>query len=119
VYSHDKPALTTDASVRAINAALNDAKWKPNDVDAFSANGSASVSYDRLEARSLEAVFGSHIKKLQVQSIKGMTGQSGSGCTVVQIAAACLCLFHKKLYGTVNFEEQDPSMPVLNIVKRT
>ena len=119
VYSHDKPSLVTDAVVRAINAVLRDAGWKPSDVDLFCANGSASKSYDKLEAHSLVAAFGPHVNKLHVNSIKGMTGQSGAGCTVVQIAAACLCLYYKKIYGTVNFDEQDPNLPVLNIVKKT
>lgn len=48
-----------------------------------------------------------------------MSGQHGAGCTALQVAAACLCLYHKTLFGTVGFETQDPELPVLNIVTKT
>eukprot|EP01122_Echinamoeba_exundans_P014015 TRINITY_DN6261_c0_g1_i1.p1 TRINITY_DN6261_c0_g1~~TRINITY_DN6261_c0_g1_i1.p1 ORF type:complete len:450 (-),score=50.19 TRINITY_DN6261_c0_g1_i1:2-1351(-) len=114
-YSHSKPNLDIDAPSRCFKLTLRDAGWKPGDVSLISANGSASVSYDKLEAWEIWKVF----PNTKVHSIKGIIGQSGSGCTLLQIAAACLCLRNKKAYGTLNFEEQDPALPVLNIVKST
>lgn len=48
-----------------------------------------------------------------------MTGQSGSGCTMAQIMAACLTLSRQIVYGTLNCDEPDPALLPLNIIQRT
>lgn len=116
VYSHDKPSLVTDASERALQAVLADARWAATDVHLVSANGSASKSYDRLEANSIASVFG---HSTPVVSIKGLCGQSGSGCILLQIAAACLSLQQKEIFGTKNFETPDPQLPAINIIRQS
>ncbi|MBX3374893.1 MAG: beta-ketoacyl-[acyl-carrier-protein] synthase family protein [Phycisphaeraceae bacterium] len=114
-YSATEPDEDIAPCARVLRALLADAGWNPADVDAYNANGSSSVVYDRVEARALAAVFGDSFASLPVHSIKSMLGQHGAGSSALQAAAACLAIHTRVLPPTINCEDPDPGCGPLRI----
>jgi 3-oxoacyl-[acyl-carrier-protein] synthase II len=100
---------------QAFRTLLHSLRWTPEDVDALSANGSSSVSYDALEARALAAVFGEHLDHLPVHSTKSMLGQHGAGSSSLQATAAVLSLHERLLPPTINCDRPDPACGPLSL----
>lgn len=117
-YSHDAPDLDRRPCVRAFRAAIDEADWRPDQVDLVNANGSSSVLYDRLEALALAEVFGSSLPELRVHSIKSMLGQHGAGSSALQAVAACLTLRRGSVPPTINHDDPDPACGPLRIAGR-
>src|SRR6185503_1704285 len=93
-YSHDHPEPDLKPAVGSLRRAMAQAGWKTEDVDLINANGSSSVIYDRLESEALAETFGPVFSTLPVHSIKSMLGQHGAGSSALQVAAACLSIYH-------------------------
>jgi 3-oxoacyl-[acyl-carrier-protein] synthase II len=106
-YDPFSPASEPDAMVRAMRAALADAKLSPADIDAIAANGSSSIHYDRVEASAIRAVFG---ERAVVWSTKGGLGQTGAGASALQVVAAVLAVEHGVVPPTVNADALDDDL---------
>ncbi len=78
-HNHDSTELDLLPCVRTLQGAMNEAGWKPEDVDVVNANGSSSVVYDQLEALALAKTFVAALPGVRVHSIKSMLGQHGAG----------------------------------------
>jgi 3-oxoacyl-[acyl-carrier-protein] synthase II len=114
-YSHDAPDLDRRPCVRAFRAAIDEAGWRPGQVDLVNANGSSSVLYDRLEGLALGDIFGDGLPALRVHSIKSMLGQHGAGSSALQAVAACLALRRGTVPPTINCDDPDPACGPLRI----
>ena len=79
---------TPDAIVRAMQAALDDARLSPSDVSVVYAAANATPVLDRVEAQALHALFGA--TRPLVTSIKGAIGECGAS-SAASCAAALLC----------------------------
>jgi len=112
----DFGTLISDGPAKSMADAMNDAGWTPADVSLVVAHGSGSVNHDHLEAVNIANVFPATTK---VNSVKGITGETGAGCSILQVSAACLCLRDRVVFGTANFEHQGKRQPLLNIVRET
>jgi len=114
-YSHDDPEIDLRPCVRAFHGAMEEAGWRPEDVDLVNANGSSSVIYDRVEGMALSEVFGPAIAKVRVHSIKSMLGQHGAGSSALQAVAACLSIRRSMAPPTINHDDPDPACGPLRI----
>lgn len=115
-YSHDRPDLDTRPSVRAMQGAIAEARWSPEDVELVNANGSSSVLYDRLEGMALGEVLGEAAPTVRVQSQKSMLGQHGAGSSALQAVAACLAIRRGVVPPTINHDDPDPACGPLRVV---
>jgi len=115
-YSHDKPEIDTRPCVRAFRGAMREAGWHPSDVDLISANGSASVLYDIVEAKALHQVMGDRLPETRLHSTKSMMGQHGAGSSALQLVAACLSIRRGVAPPTINHDELDPECGPLRVV---
>lgn len=115
-YSHDRPELDTRPSVRAMRGAMEEARWRPKQVDLVNANGSASVLYDRLEGQALCELFGDDLPGVRVHSQKSMLGQHGAGSSALQAVAACLSIRRRAIPPTINHDDPDPECGPLRVV---
>lgn len=115
-YSHDNTDMDIRPSVRAMRGAMEEAGWRPEQVNLVNANGSASVQYDRLEGMALSEAFGAALPEVRIQSQKSMLGQHGAGSSALQAVAACLAIRRGAVPPTINHEDPDPTCGPLRVV---
>ncbi|MFA6958011.1 MAG: beta-ketoacyl synthase N-terminal-like domain-containing protein [Thermoanaerobaculia bacterium] len=101
----------SDAIVRAMRAALDDAEIAMSDVSAVWASANGSVNGDRVEALALDELFGNSCPS--VVATKGIFGEYAAG-GAAQIASAVMALRDQRLPATVGFDraEEGVSIPV-------
>jgi 3-oxoacyl-[acyl-carrier-protein] synthase II len=105
---------TPDVIARTMNAALDDARLSPADVDVVYASANASAALDVVEAHALRQVFGTN--RPLVTSIKGAIGECGAAGAAA-CAAALLCGAQGEVPPIVGLSEIDPEVADLNLVR--
>src|SRR4029079_3400304 len=101
-------AADADGCARAIEAALEDAKTAPVDIEYVNAHGTGTDLNDRTETRALRKAFGAHADRLAVSSCKAVLGHSLGAAGALELAATALALHTQTIPPTANFEEPDP-----------
>lgn len=114
-YDPTRPINDPDSMSRVMSLALEDAGLEAGALSAVSANGSASVFYDALEAHALAAVLGESLGSFRVHSIKGALGQTGAVTPVLQAIAAACSIREGVIPPTLNSENPDPALPALGL----
>ncbi|WP_431683391.1 ketosynthase chain-length factor [Kitasatospora sp. KL5] len=85
---------------RAARQALDQAGWKPADVDVVFADAAGTPAADRAEAAALADLFGPH--GVPVTAPKTMTGRLAAGSGPLDVATALLALRDGVIPPTVN-----------------
>ncbi len=114
-YSHDSPEIDIRPCVRAMKAAMAEARWDASEVDLVNANGSSSVLYDKLEGLAMAEVFGNRLSETRIHSQKSMMGQHGAGSSALQAVGACLSIRRGTAPPTINCDDPDPECGPLRI----
>ena len=94
-----------DAAARSMTGCLEEAGLSPAEVDLVVGSGCGIPELDRLEARALQAVFGS--RPVPVTSPHGTLGSWMSGGSL-RVASALGALLDQQLYPTLTSGEDDP-----------
>lgn len=81
----------------AIEAALEDAKVKPNEIDAIVPMALGVDSMDRAEFGVLSGVFGSRLAEIPLVTIAANVGNCNAGAGGLQAAVAAKCLAEQRL----------------------
>jgi 3-oxoacyl-[acyl-carrier-protein] synthase II len=102
------PSEDGDGAIRVMNAALQDASLKPEDVDYINAHGTATPAGDRVETIAVKGVFGTHAKKVMISSTKSMTGHLLGAAGGFEFAVTVLALVNGIVPPTINLDEPDP-----------
>lgn len=97
-----------DGIARAIQAALNDARLAPDDVDYINAHGTATAQNDPQETAAVHQVFGAHARRLAVSSTKSMHGHTLGASSAMELTASILALQAQCAPPTMNYQEPDP-----------
>jgi len=104
----DITASDPDGAVRAMRAALKDAKRNVQDVDYVNAHGTGTMQNDRSETTALRTVFGPEAGRIAVSSSKAVLGHGLGAAGALEMAATALALSEQVIPPTANFEEVDP-----------
>ncbi|WP_133130661.1 beta-ketoacyl-[acyl-carrier-protein] synthase family protein [Legionella yabuuchiae] len=102
-------APNTQGQVRAVTAALEDAKLSPNDVQYISAHGTGTQLNDITETQTIKTVFGNQAYQIPITAQKALTGHAIGAAGAMEIIATTLCLQQDILLPTINLEEPDPT----------
>ncbi len=94
---------SVDGAVSAIQAALNDAKLSPEQVDYVNAHGTGTIANDITETTALNKVFCNHAKKLLVSSTKSMHGHAMGASGAIELIATVMALQDGIAPPTMNF----------------
>ncbi|MFK7818211.1 MAG: beta-ketoacyl synthase [Planctomycetaceae bacterium] len=105
----------TEAMAKVMQIALDRAGLKPEDIGHINAHGCGCRQIDKSEAVAIHEVFGDLGSKVPVTAIKSYTGNSGSGCGPMEIAASLLSLAEGIILPTLNYDTPDPDCN-LNVV---
>jgi 3-oxoacyl-[acyl-carrier-protein] synthase II len=96
-------------AVRAMQAALRDARLAPQDIDHVNAHGTSTPLGDEAETKAIKDVFGEHARRLMVNSTKSMTGHTLGASGGIELIATALALRHGVLHPTINYRTPDPA----------
>lgn len=97
-----------DGPVRAMRAALADARVTPEDVGYVNAHGTGTLANDRIESQALREVMGAHLDSLPVSSTKSMHGHLIGATSAVEVLACLMALRDGVIPPTANWQEPDP-----------
>ncbi|MFQ5816552.1 MAG: beta-ketoacyl-ACP synthase II [Terriglobia bacterium] len=103
-----QPAEDGEGACRVMQAALQDAGVKPEEVDYINAHGTSTPMGDKLESLAIKELFGEHARKLAVSSTKSMTGHLLGGAGGLEAGFSVFALRDQILPPTINYEKPDP-----------
>jgi 3-oxoacyl-[acyl-carrier-protein] synthase II len=101
-------APNMDGPRRSMVNALRNAGVNTDEVQFINAHGTSTPLGDTNEAIAIKAVFGTHAKKLVVNSTKSMTGHLLGGAGGLESVYTVLSLHHQISPPTINIFNQDP-----------
>ena len=90
-----------------MQAALEDAEMKPEEVDYINVHGTSTHVGDISEAKAIKDVFGDAAYKLNISSTKSMTGHLLGAAGAVESMVAVLAVKNDIIPPTINHEEDD------------
>jgi 3-oxoacyl-[acyl-carrier-protein] synthase II len=93
-----------------MNAALEDAGMKPEDIDYINTHGTSTPLGDIAEVKAIVDVFGEHAYKLNISSTKSMTGHCLGAAGVIEAMACILSVQHDCVPPTINHFTDDPEL---------
>ncbi len=90
-----------------MQAALDDAGMKPEDIDYINVHGTSTHVGDISEAKAIKDVFGDAAYKLNISSTKSMTGHLLGAAGAVEAMVSVLSVKNDIVPPTINHEEGD------------
>lgn len=102
------PSPTGDGAVRAMAAALHDARRTPECVEFISAHGTGTPQNDRMEALAIKRLFGDRATRIPVNSIKPIIGHTLGAAGALEAILCVKVLQEGVLPPTINSDEPDP-----------
>jgi 3-oxoacyl-[acyl-carrier-protein] synthase II len=90
-----------------MEAALEDANLKPEDIDYINVHGTSTPVGDRSEAKAIQQVFGDWAYKLNISSTKSMTGHLLGAAGAVEALICVKAVECDIVPPTINHEEDD------------
>lgn len=94
---------------KAIKKALKAAGIRRHHVDYISAHGTGTIENDSAECEAMRIIFGEHLRKIPVNSIKSMLGHAMGSAAALEAVACCLSIKTGSIPPTINFEQVDLS----------
>ena len=90
-----------------MQAALNDAGLKPEDIDYINVHGTSTPVGDVSEIKAITQLFGDAAYKLNISSTKSMTGHLLGAAGAVEAMACVLSIQNDIVPPTINHNEED------------
>lgn len=113
-YHMTSPAPDGEGATRAMQAALDDANIKAEQVSYINAHGTATGANDGSEAHAIANVFGAN--NVLVSSTKGMTGHLLGAAGAIESVISVGALVREELPVNVGVDEQDDDTKLVNLV---
>jgi 3-oxoacyl-[acyl-carrier-protein] synthase II len=107
-YHMVAPDPDGDGAARAMQAALDDAGLRPEEVDYVNAHGTSTPLNDATETKAIKKVFGDHAYKLAISSTKSMVGHLLGASGAVESVATVMAIRESFINPTINLETPDP-----------
>lgn len=107
--AHHITSPDSDGPRRGILNALRDGGFNPDQIDYVNAHGTSTPLGDRNETEALKLAFGSHAKKLVVNSTKSMTGHLLGAAGGIEAIFTTLAVYRQISPPTINIFNQDPA----------
>lgn len=90
-----------------MQAALDDAGLKPEDIDYINVHGTSTHVGDISESKAIKDVFGEAAYKLNISSTKSMTGHLLGAAGAVEAMVSVLSVKNDIVPPTINHDEED------------
>jgi 3-oxoacyl-[acyl-carrier-protein] synthase II len=106
------PHENGSGAAAATRDALHRAGIAPEDVDYVNAHGTGTPLNDKVESLAMRTVFGTHLGRLPVSSIKALTGHMMGAAGAVEAIASLLAMEHGVVPPTWNWLDRDPDCDI-------
>jgi 3-oxoacyl-[acyl-carrier-protein] synthase II len=103
------------AIIGAIRRTIEDSGLAPGEIDYINAHGTSTPENDKMEAMSLEAVFGPAIRTIPISSNKSMIGHTITAAGAIEAAFSIKTIQTGTIPPTINYKVPDPAI-VLDVV---
>jgi 3-oxoacyl-[acyl-carrier-protein] synthase II len=107
-YHVSAPEPEGVGAVLSMRNALQDAGFKPDNIDYINAHGTSTKLNDESESKAIKKVFEEHAYKMAVSSTKSMTGHLLGGAGGIEAIYTALSIKHGIMPPTINYETSDP-----------
>lgn len=95
----------------ALKRALKDAGIRCDEVDYINTHATSTPDGDVNELKAIQAVFGTHVQKMNISATKSMTGHLLGAAGAVEGIACVNALQHDLVPPTINVSQQDFGVP--------
>lgn len=102
------PAENGAGAALAMRLALEDAGFKPEEIDYVNAHGTSTVLNDKSETAAIKTVFGEQAYNIPISSTKSMTGHLLGASGALEAVVCAQVLQEGILPPTINYETPDP-----------
>ena len=99
--------MTCTAYRKPFCNALDDAGFRPEDIDYINVHGTSTHVGDISECKAIQAVFGEHAYKLNISSTKSMTGHLLGAAGAIEAMASVMAVNQDIVPPTINHEAGD------------
>jgi 3-oxoacyl-[acyl-carrier-protein] synthase II len=106
-YHMTAPVEDGDGAMRVMQAAIQSAGIRPDQVDYINAHGTSTPHNDRIETTAIKRTFGDHAYKLAVSSTKSMTGHLLGAAGGLEAGISALSVKHQMAAPTINLDTPD------------
>lgn len=93
-----------------IKNCLDNASLKPTDIDAINTHGTSTPLGDVAELKAVGKVFGSHAKKININSTKSMTGHLLGAAGAIEAIASIMSIKFGIVPPTINHTTADENI---------
>ena len=93
----------------AMQAALDDAKLSPDQIDYINAHGTSTPLGDKAETQAIKKVFGDHAYNVTISSTKSALGHSLGASGGIEAVILCKSIQTSTIAPTINYETPDPA----------
>ncbi len=93
-----------------MNAAIEDAGLKKEDIDHINTHGTSTPVGDIVEPRAIVSLFGDHAYNININSTKSMTGHLLGGAGAVESISTLLSVKNDIVPPTINHFTDDPEI---------
>ncbi|MGD8623755.1 MAG: beta-ketoacyl-ACP synthase II [Anaerolineae bacterium] len=95
-------------AARSMQAALDSAGLRPDEIDYINAHGTSTPLNDPIETRAIHTVLGEHARRVPVSSTKSMIGHLMGAAGAVEAIACIKSIETGVIHPTINYETPDP-----------
>jgi 3-oxoacyl-[acyl-carrier-protein] synthase II len=95
-------------AARSMQAALESAGLRPDEIDYINAHGTSTPLNDPIETRAIHTVLGEHARRVPVSSTKSMIGHLMGAAGAVEAIACIKSIETGVIHPTINYETPDP-----------
>ncbi len=109
-YNIMAPMKDGEGIMQTIEAALKNARVKPDEVDYINAHGTSTTLNDKYETMAIKKVFGDYAYKIPVSSTKSMIGHTVGAAGVIEGAVTVMSICNDIITPTIHLDHPDPEL---------
>lgn len=107
-FAGETAFANAQAMKHTMQYALYSAEVSKEQIDYINGEGNATVFGDGCEVEAIQDLFGSHAKKLLINSTKPILGHTIGASGVIDAGFTAMCLYHRKVFPVRNLNKPEP-----------
>lgn len=103
---------------RALAHAMEQANFRPDEIDYINAHGTATLEGDAVEIQAIKSVFGDVSPKIKVSGTKSMHGHSMGAVGAIEAVITIMALVHDAVPPTAHLKHIDAACEGVNHIQQ-